>query len=82
MLGLSVIFILLAVIIAFVRFLLGPSTLDRLVAVDVLTTIGVAGLVLYVVFSKRAIYMEVPMVYALLAFVGVVAIVRFYERGM
>ena len=82
MLGISVIFILLAIIIAFVRFLLGPSTLDRLVAVDVLTTIGVAGLALYVVFSKRPIYMEVPMVYALLAFVGAVAIVRFYERGM
>jgi multicomponent Na+:H+ antiporter subunit F len=81
MIQISVIFILLAVIVAFVRFLMGPTTLDRLVAVDVLTTIGVAGLVLYVALS-RAIYMEVPLVYALLAFVGVVAIVRFYERGM
>jgi multicomponent Na+:H+ antiporter subunit F len=81
MIEISYYFIIAALILAFLRFLAGKSSLDRLVAVDVLTTIGVSALVLYTL-SSRVIYIDVPMVYALLGFVGVVAIARYYEGGM
>ena len=60
----------------------GPTASDRAVAVDTITTTVVALLVLLAFFFKRYIYLDVSLVYSLLAFVGLVAIARFLERGI
>ena len=64
------------------RLLKGPSASDRAVALDALTNITTALLVLIAYLSERFIYLDVALVYAILAFVGVIAIARYLEGGL
>ncbi len=69
----------LAFLLALWRFVLGPSRVDRVVAFDVLTIIAMTFIVLAALVEKRGIYLDVALVYALLSFLGVIAISRYLE---
>ncbi len=78
----SMIFIALAVLLAFIRLVAGPTSSDRLLAADTITTITTAVIVLVAYLLGRVIYMDVAIVYAVLGFVGVVAVARYLEGGI
>jgi len=71
-----------ALALAFIRCIKGPSSADRVVALDAMTITGISVIVLIAVFAKRVIYLDVAMVYALLSFLGVVAVARYLEGGL
>lgn len=71
-----------ALLLALYRFLKGPSAADRVVAFDVLTIVGITGIVLATLAEGRGIYLDVALVYALLSFLGVIVIARYLERGL
>ncbi len=75
-------FIILAIIIAFIRFVKGPTAADRTVAVDTLSTIGIAALVLLGYIAQRFIYLDVALVYGVLGFIGVLVIARYLEDAL
>jgi multicomponent Na+:H+ antiporter subunit F len=76
-------FIIIAgIVLGFLRMLIGPTAPDRAVAVDTITTTIVALLVFLGFIFKRGVYLDVALVYSLLAFVGLVAIARYLERGI
>ena len=66
----------------FLRFLRGPTTSDKVVAVDGLTTVTTPTLVLLSLFFKRGMYLDVALVYAILAYITVLAIARYLEGGL
>jgi len=68
--------------LATVRLLKGPDAPNRAVALDVLTLITMPLLVGLAVITGRVIYLDVALVYAVLAFLGVVALARYYDRGI
>ena len=70
-----------AVILSVVRMIKGPDITDRVVALDVFTTITVALFVFFAMTFDRYIYIDVALVYGLLSFIGVLVIARFIERG-
>ena len=72
---------LFAVVLCMVRLLLGPSTLDRLVAADTLAVITTAILVAMAAWLDSPLYLDIALVFATLAFVGTVAIARAMEQG-
>ena len=72
----------LALVLAAIRFILGPTTPDRVVALDTLTTISTALLVLLGLFFDRYIYIDVALIYGVLGFVGVLTIARYLEGGL
>ncbi len=72
----------LSVVLALYRLIIGPSVSDRVVALDALTNITTALLVLIAFLSARFIYLDVALVYAILAFIGVVAVARYLEGGL
>jgi multicomponent Na+:H+ antiporter subunit F len=72
----------LAFLLALWRFLRGPSSADRVVAFDVLTIVGISGIALIAFVEGRAIYLDVALVYALLSFLGVIAVARHLEKGL
>ena len=69
----------LAFLLALLRFMKGPSAFDRVIAFDVLTIISITFIVLSALIEDRGIYLDVALVYALLSFLGVIAIARFLE---
>lgn len=73
---------LLALLLAFVRMLKGPSAVDRIVALDSMTIIAVSVIVFLSLRLGRIIYLDVALVYALISFIGVIVIARYFERGL
>ena len=70
------------IVLCLLRLLKGPSTADRAVAVDTSATVTTALLVLLGATFGRYVYVDVALVYAVLTFVGAVAIARYLERGL
>ena len=72
----------IGIVFCFIRMLKGPTAADRAVALDTVTTVTVAFLVVLGYVFKRYVYLDVSLVYAVLMFVGSVAIARFLEKGI
>jgi multicomponent Na+:H+ antiporter subunit F len=73
---------LLAVVISFLRLLAGPTPADRTVALDGMTIISISVIAAAAFLLGRFIYLDVALIYALMSFLGVVAVARFLERGL
>ncbi len=69
----------IAFLLALSRFIKGPSTFDRVIAFDVLTVVSITFIVLSALIEERGIYLDIALVYALLSFLGVIAIARYLE---
>jgi len=76
------IFIGAAIVLCLFRMIKGPTAVDRAVALDTVTTVTTALLVILGFVFKRYIYLDVSLVYAVLMFIGSVAIARFLEKGI
>ncbi len=70
------------IVLCLLRLLKGPTAPDRAVAVDTTATITTALLVLLGSTFGRYVYLDVALVYAILTFIGSVAIARFLEKGI
>jgi multicomponent Na+:H+ antiporter subunit F len=70
------------VVLCLVRLFRGPTASDRAVAADTVCTVTTALLVLLAFVFGRRIYLDVALVYAVLTFVGLVAVARYLERGV
>lgn len=78
----AAVLILGAILLAVTRLVLGPTLIDRVVAIDVLTIVSISLIVLYAHVSGRFVYIDVALVYGLLSFLAVLAIARFLEKGL
>ena len=72
----------LALVLGLYRLLKGPEMISRAIALDVLTLVTVPLLVGVAVAADRGIYVDVALVYAVLSFLGVVALARYFEKGL
>jgi len=70
-----------AVLLSFVRLLRGPDLANRVVAVDLLSALGVGIAGAAAVLSGDPVYLDVALVLALIAFLGTVAFARYAEQG-
>lgn len=64
----------------FVRFLIGPSLADRVVAIDGLLVVGVSAVAVDSVQSGRGSFIPVAVVLTLIGFVSTATAARFIER--
>jgi multicomponent Na+:H+ antiporter subunit F len=80
-LGMAFVLIFLAIVFGIIRLVIGPDTVDRVVAVDLLTIIAIAVIALLAHVANRYIYLDVTLVYGLLSFLGVLAVARYLEKG-
>jgi len=72
----------LGAIFAVIRFIKGPTASDRVMALDTLSVMLIAVLVVLGFLMKRYIYIDVSLVYAVLGFIGVITIARYLEGGI
>lgn len=71
-----------AMLLAMVRLLKGPSLPDRVVALELIASITVGVIGLYAIRSGRDSYIDVTMVLALTAFLAAIGFARYLERGV
>ena len=80
--NIAAVIMMISLVLAMIRLLLGPTAADRAVALDAMTIIALSLIGWIAFMSGRVIYLDVALVYGLISFVGVVAIARYVERGV
>lgn len=75
------IFLAACILVILIRLAMGPTTPDRLVALDTLNTIIVVSMVILGMAFKEVIYVDVAIVYALLSFITTLFIAKYIEKG-
>lgn len=80
--SLVAVLVLLALALIMIRTVRGPSLYDRLLAANTLGTITVLLLVLFGSEEGRlGLFLDIALVYALVNFIGTVAVLKFFEYG-
>ncbi len=75
-------FILISMVMSFIRLIKGPTIVDRVVALDSMTIVSISIIVYLALYFQRVIYLDVALVYGLLSFIGVIAVARYIEGGL
>lgn len=73
--------LLVVMVLAFVRACLGPTIYDRILAVNVFGTKTVLLIAAIGYLFGRPDFLDIAMVYALINFISVIAILRYFEYG-
>ena len=71
----------LALLLNLYRLAKGPSTADRVLALDTMVINGIAILILYGILNDTAVYFEASLLFAMVGFISTVAYCRFILRG-
>jgi multicomponent Na+:H+ antiporter subunit F len=69
-----------ALFLAFLRLVRGPTLPDRVVALDLIAVLTVALIALYAIATNERILLDTAIVLALISFLGTVALARYLER--
>ncbi|MGQ9855754.1 MAG: monovalent cation/H+ antiporter complex subunit F [Fervidobacterium sp.] len=70
----------LGIFLTLVRFLLGPTSLERLVAVDMMNVMFIGVLVMIAYIFKNNMYMDIALLYGLLTFIETLVFARYLEN--
>ncbi|MDR6299568.1 cation:proton antiporter [Mesonia maritima] len=71
-----------SVLLVFYRFVIGPSIADRVVALDLLITIGITLIALYSIVYDQSTFLDIAMILGLIAFLSTVAFSYYLEKRM
>ena len=77
----ALVVLLISIVLALVRLIKGPDAADRIVALDLISMLIVAFLVTESVYAGETSFLDVAIAYALIAFLGTVALARFLMRS-
>lgn len=70
----------LSALLIFIRFVIGPSLSDRVVALDLLITTGIGIIAIYSIVTNQPTLLDIAMILALIAFLGTVAFAYYIEK--
>lgn len=76
----SGLFLGLGLILAFLRLVRGPTISDRVVALDLITTMGIGVIAAYALVSNDSTFLDIAILLAVLSFLGTVAFAYYVER--
>lgn len=71
----------LAMIIVLARLIKGPQIVDRVIALDLLITIGVGFIALFSIITHNYNFLDVAMILALIAFLSTVAFAYYLYKS-
>ncbi|MFO8051718.1 MAG: cation:proton antiporter [Thermoplasmatota archaeon] len=69
----------LSILIALIRLFLGPTSPDRVVALDTVNTLIVGMMIVLGAFYEEVIFIDIAIVYAVLSFVTTLFIAKYIE---
>lgn len=72
--------LVLAALLVFIRFAIGPSISDRVVALDLLLTIGMGVIAIYAIYTNQPHFLDIALILGLIAFLGSVAFAYYIEK--
>lgn len=76
-----IIAILITILLALVRALMGPTVYDRIAAMNMLGTKTILLIAVFAFMTGRHDLLDIAIVYALINFIGVIAVLKLVEQG-
>lgn len=73
--------ILITMLLALIRGFMGPTVYDRLLAANSFGTKTVLLIAVLGFLSGRPEFLDVALVYALINFIGIIAVLKYFEYG-
>lgn len=70
----------ISILLVFFRFLKGPGIVDRVIALDLLITIGISIIAVYSIINNQSTFLDIAMILALIAFLGTIAFSYYLEK--
>ncbi|WP_033565452.1 monovalent cation/H+ antiporter complex subunit F [Sphingobacterium sp. SYP-B4668] len=70
----------ISVILTFIRLYKGPNIVDRVIALDLIITIGIGIITVYSIRTGQEVLLDVAIILALIAFLGTVAFAYYIEK--
>ncbi len=71
----------ISLLLALVRAILGPTTSDRIMALDTLGMMLVAIIGMVMMLHETVVYADIALVVAIIGFVGTITMSKFIEKG-
>lgn len=71
----------IALILSFIRLVMGPDLPDRILALDTLYINSIALLILLGIYLNSALYFEAALLIAVMGFIGTLALSKYLMRG-
>lgn len=69
-----------SIVLVFYRFFRGPTISDRIVAVDLLVTIGIGVIAVYSILTDQPTFLDIALIFGLIAFLGTLAYSTYLEK--
>jgi multicomponent Na+:H+ antiporter subunit F len=70
----------ISVILIFIRFVIGPHMVDRVIALDLIVTAAIGFISAYSILYDQPAFLDVAMIMALIAFLGTVAFTYYIQK--
>lgn len=74
-------FLAFLIVISIYRALKGPTVSDRIIAINLITTLVIAIIVLLAFYFDQPSFIDVAILYAMIGFLMTVAVVKYLEKG-
>ncbi len=72
--------LLVSMLMIFIRLFLGPSLMDKIIALDLLVIVGIGVISAYAVLYNKKVMMDISLVIAIIAFLSTVAFAMYYDK--
>ncbi len=76
----ALIFLILALSITLFRLIKGPTTGDRIIALDLIGFIVMGFVLVYSVLINKSIYFDIPIIISMVSFIGTIAISTYLKQ--
>jgi multicomponent Na+:H+ antiporter subunit F len=70
----------IAVLFALIRLIIGPKMPDRVVALDLMVTLGMGIIGVYAIATEQSVFLDVAAILALISFLGTTAFASYLQR--
>lgn len=79
--AISFVLVGVALLLSFIRLVIGPNVPDRILALDTLYLNSIALLILLGIYLDSALYFEAALLIAVMGFMGTLALSKYLLRG-
>lgn len=70
----------ISVILVMIRLIKGPQVVDRVIALDLIISIGIALITVYSIRYSEPVLLDIAMIFALIAFLGTIAFSFYLDK--
>jgi multicomponent Na+:H+ antiporter subunit F len=74
-------FLVVGIVITFIRMFKGPTVWDRLMALNIISSKIILLLTVFGIYSSSIILLDISIAYSILGFLGIVLLCKFISQG-